>query len=409
MSATDDGQKSTLFYEELLNLNFFEGSDDFVARIIKLLFDRVTKQVEEYRLDVIERGEWCCHPRQTPFDWKRHLNLPYFRAIAVLEAFVKSSCSRDKCDTHSFSNQVTEELRTLLYDGSPKSPVTWRSYVFTEKEMSRANKEYDNLLRKHNLGRGVTEEDIATVIELYQQAEKLAWSGYIFENVIDPKSPLIRHCATAGFLNTRIALIYYHFLHDDTTAREFFFKAVRSATIDDWNSKHFHCQWANDCRVHLAQTNSDSQDNWQSLKEEWNKHQRDRQARESSRRSTNRKQANHEQPQYSTPKTAEPDLSNPGTNIHILTMKAKEVEGNTSLLQLLRWIYEVFTPLDTTNRDQLQKLVATERVTQSDIRNIILIYHPDKNYRYGEAWGLLCEEVTKVNNQSRAADLTGIK
>ena len=392
LSAMDVDQKSTLFYEELLNLNFSEESDDFIARIIKHLFDRVTKQVEEYRLDVIERGEWCCHPRQTPFDWKRHINLPYFRGIAVLETFVKSNCSLDKGNTHSFSAKAKEELYNLLYDGSPKSLVTWRSYVFAEREMSRANSEYDILLRNQNFGQGVTEEDIAMVIELYQQAEKLAWSGYIFENVIDRKSPLIRHCATAGFLNTRIALIYCHFLHDITTAREFFFKAVRSATVDDWHAKHFHCQWANDCRAHLGQTASDSQDDWKSLREEWNKHHRDRQARERSRQSTNQAK----QRQYSTSKPTVPDLSSPDANLHILAMKAKEVDGITSLLQLLRWMYEVFTPLDTTNRDQLQKLVAAERITQSDIRNVILIYHPDKNHRYGKAWGLLCEEVTKV-------------
>lgn len=400
LSVTDVGQKCTLFYEELLNLNIFEGSDDFIARIIKLLFDRVTKQVEEYRLDVVERGEWCCHPHQTPFDWKHHLHLPYFRAITVLETFVKANSSRDKTNTHSFSTQVTDELRNLLYDASPKSLMTWRSYVFTEQEMSRANKEYDILLQKQNLGRGATAEEIAIVIELYQQAEKLAWSGYVFENVIDPTSPLIRHCATAGFLNTRIALIYCHFLQDDATAHEFFFKAMRSASVDDWNAKHFHCQWANVCRVHLAQTNLDSQDNWQSLREEWNKHQRDRQAKERQRRSTNRKQASQEQPQHSTAKSTTPDLRSPDVNLHILNVKAKEVDGITSLLQLLRWIYEVFTPLDATNRDQLQRFVAMELITQSDIRNIILIYHPDKNYRYGKEWGLLCEEVTKVNNQS---------
>ena len=345
LSATDVGQKSTLFYEELLNLNFFEESDNFIARIIKLLFDRVTKQVEEYRLDVIERGEWCCHPRQTPFDWKRHLNMSYFRAITVLETFVKSNSSRDKNNTHSFGTQVREELYNLLYDASPESLMTWRSYVFTEMEMSRANAEYDILLQKQNLGHGAAAEDIARVIELYQQAEKLAWSGYVFENVIDPKSPLIRHCATAGFLNTRIALIYCHFLHDDATAREFFFKAMRSATVDDWNAKHFHCQWANVCRVHLAQTNLDSQDNWQSLREEWNKHQRDRQAKERQRRSTNRKQGAQEQPQHSTATPTTPDLRSPDASLHILTMKAKEVDGITSLLQLLRWIYEVFTPV----------------------------------------------------------------
>jgi hypothetical protein len=85
-------------------------------------------------------------------------------------------------------------------------------------------------------------------------------------------------------------------------------------------------------------------------------------------------------------------------NLSTLTLKAREIYGMTSLMGLLRWLYETFTPIDPVSGVRLQSLVRGEHVSANDFRSVIFIYHPDKNCRHGELWKYLCQEVTKVDS-----------
>jgi hypothetical protein len=386
LKSNDINDHSFQLYKKLFDYEH----NNLAVHIFKRLFDKVSTQVDEYIVDELELGERCCNPRRKRFEWESHLKLRYFHAITILETCLNSPLFRT-------GGPTADEIRDRLYDGDD-SFSTWRSYIYTERQLSSAKRQDNKLLRKSNCGFVVRDEDIATVISSYQRAEQLSWSGYIFGILSDDEDndPSIRHCVTAALLNARIALIYCQLLQDETTARDYFVKARESVTVKDWNV-HFNCDWATECRIYLSHIDPDMRPHLQREGNRWreppegveeqgdseegehyNKHRRSRGAKRLSLA------------------FVDPNSNDSNVKLSFLALKSSEIEGMSSLMQLLRWLNQAFTPLESSSRIQLQNLLMADRVSDSDLRNIILIYHPDKNNRYGDSWKEQCEEVTKV-------------
>ena len=212
-----------------------------------------------------------------------------------------------------------------------------------------------------------------------------------------------------GFSEARIAYVSWRYLDDEPAARLMYSTALTRDAAETWQ-KHYHCEWARMSRGYISCADFVEEENRQEeekKREELRRMQEEEaeRAREEEEmakkyswwRDTGKGQWTEdydEQPEEQL--TITPPEEDPEYKITLLTEKARSIYGHASLLEFLHWVYEVFTPTDPATQKQLQKILRANSISHSDFRNFILIYHPDKNHRFGEPWISFCQEVTKV-------------
>jgi len=225
--------------------------------------------------------------------------------------------------------------KTLFEEHDTPLLYRWMEFVNGYGLLSKANGAYEELMKKEETQE--FQEDVDDVITLYSTA-----------------CGLLDGTDLGGFARTRMGLLSWKAFKDASSAGCSFQIALKEAFAEQPHKPYFNSEWAIQCREHIALFT--------------------RLAREKEERER-------------MPK-----------DIEVLSDKVKEVKGSQSLPSLLRWVNEAFAPPDPANQTRLTELVNSNPISRNTFRQIIRVYHPDKNSHHSKQWKNLCESITKVRS-----------